>query len=279
MKLIHHNILDGCAGDDDRRDAIGRWLQRQQADVVTLNELNGWQVGDALAAFGRRWGFGHAALGRVAHSEYPVGLLSRWPIDDVRVVGRPFHHALLQVRIGALQIWVAHLAPTDAVQRGRECAWLTEQLRGVDAPLLLAGDLNTLSPLDADAHARTALLPALQASAVLRRKFLTPQGAIDHRPMQTLLDAGLHDLRAPGQPQTSVPTPLNRDPAHAVPMRLDYLLANAAFMRFDPVGQIESGDEVSMLSDHRPVVAQWCSAGEPVASSASINAPAAAQRD
>jgi endonuclease/exonuclease/phosphatase family metal-dependent hydrolase len=257
MKLLHYNIQDGCAGAPARKEAIGRWLQSQHADVVTLNELNGWQAGDGLAEFGRSWGWPHAVIGKVDHSDYPVGILSRRPIDGSQLTGRPFHHALLQASIGGLQVWVTHLSPMDARQRVVECRWIADRARAVTGPLILAGDLNTLTPIDAPMHARLDIQASLQANTTLKRKFLTPRGAIDYEPMQILLAGGLVDICAPDQPQASVPTPFNRDAAHAAPMRLDYLLANAALMQAMPRGWVERGEAVRMLSDHYPVVGQW----------------------
>jgi endonuclease/exonuclease/phosphatase family metal-dependent hydrolase len=257
MKLVHYNILDGCAGAQARRDAIGRWLHDQQADVVTLNELNGWHACDGLADFGRQWGWPHAVIGKVDHSDYPVGILSRRPIEDVYTTGRPFHHALLQARIGGLQVWVTHLSPMDARQRGVECRWIADRVHTVTGPLILAGDLNTLSPSDAQAHARLGVQALLQASGRLRRKFLTPDGDIDYGPMGILLGCGLSDTCAGDRVQPTVPTPFNLDAAHAVPMRLDYLLANAALMQARPLGWVERGAAVQCLSDHYPVLAQW----------------------
>lgn len=257
MKLVHYNILDGCTHAPGRSDAIGAWLQGQQADIVTLNELNGWHLGDGLARFGRRWGWPHSAIGKVEHSAYPVGILSRHPVDGVRIIGRPFHHALLQATIGGLQVWVTHLSPLDARQRVVECRWIAERARAITRPLVIAGDLNTLSRIDTQAHLRLGIAASLQTSDKLRRKFLTPGGDIDYEPMDILLGCGLSDVCAADPVQATVPTPLNLDVAHAAPMRLDYVMANAAFMQGLPRGCVASGEAVQLLSDHYPLLVQW----------------------
>lgn len=55
----------------------------------------------------------------------------------------------------------------------------------------------------------------------------------------------------------TVPTQVNHDSGHAVPMRIDYMLANAAFMeafpaRGRPVAVVSKDTQV--LSDHFPLL-------------------------
>jgi len=224
---------------------------------VTLNELNGWHVGDGLGEFGRHWGWPYSAIAKVEHSDYPVGILSRQPIDGVQMTGRPFHHALLQATIGELQVWVTHLSPLHARQRVVECRWIADRARAITGPLVIAGDLNTLSRIDTQAHLRLGTAASLQTSDKLRRKFLTPGGDIDYEPIDILLACGLSDVCATDQFQATVPTPLNLDMAHAAPMRLDYAMGNAAFMQGQPRGCVAGGEAVQLLSDHYPVLVQW----------------------
>ncbi|MGY0195289.1 endonuclease/exonuclease/phosphatase family protein [Leptothrix sp. BB-4] len=261
MRVIHLNLCDGCTGDPGRLDRIGAWLAGQHADVVTFNELNGWQQPDVgggrlIDAIARRWGWPESRIGAVPHSDYPVGVMSHRPIEAAETVGAPFHHSLLQLRIGGLHVWVAHLTPVDAVRRLDEARWIARAATALQAPLLLIGDLNTLTPLDEPAHRHAGLRDRLQADAALRRKFLRPDGEIDTAPMQALHAAGLVELRAPGIDQTSVPTPWNRDAAHAAPMRLDHALANAALLGRRPRAHIADGPDTAMLSDHRPVIVE-----------------------
>jgi endonuclease/exonuclease/phosphatase family metal-dependent hydrolase len=186
-----------------------------------------------------------------------VGVLSRWPIESALTLGRPFHHSLLQLRIAGLQLWIAHLTPVDVASRQVEADWIAAAARSspsADAPLLLVGDLNTLSPLDEAAHRRSGLRERLQAEPALRRKFLRDDGEIDRAPLQTLHAAGLTELRLPDVDQVSVPTPWNRDPAHAAPMRLDHALANRALLDRGARARIECGEAVAQLSDHYPLV-------------------------
>lgn len=61
-----------------------------------------------------------------------------------------------------------------------------------DAPALVLGDLNALSPLDAAVHEAAGLAQRLRSLSRPRRKFMT-LGKLDYSPMQALLDVGLAD--------------------------------------------------------------------------------------
>jgi hypothetical protein len=124
MKLIHHNILDGCEGDEDRKHAIGRWLKGQSAGIVTLNELNGWHRDEGLALFGQRWGWDHSAIAKAAHREYAAGILStlspldadehmRSGIRPIARIGRGAAVSMLSDHHPVLAQWPATSIPID----------------------------------------------------------------------------------------------------------------------------------------------------------------------
>lgn len=209
-------------------------------DVVTCNELNGFHQAD-WQALGTRAGLPHAHL--LSHSQYRIGVLSRHPF---RVVaerrGPPFAHGLLCIRLlgsgrgGGLEVCVTHLDPHASRMRAREAAEIAAHVGESSGPLVLLGDLNTLSPIDRHSHAAQGLARRMRTgtrSGQLSRKFLTsepPSAAeapavaadaavdahdgtgepagdglstvskgrlrIDYSPMQTLLDAPLVDLGA-----------------------------------------------------------------------------------
>ena len=186
-----------------------------------------------------------------------------------------------------LALLLTHLSPHDAAHRALEAAAVARRAAALDAagvPVLVLGDLNTLSPLDAPAHARAGLAARLAASPALARKFLAPGGAIDYAPMAALLAAGLVDLAHPAppaaatapaaeggggggggdgeaaaavcaaEPGVTVPTLGGADAMHAAPMRLDYALASprAAALAAGPARAV-GGAETGRLSDHLPV--------------------------
>jgi endonuclease/exonuclease/phosphatase family metal-dependent hydrolase len=78
-----------------------------------------------------------------------------------------------------LRLCVTHLSPASAQMRRAEAAAMARlQAAEPHVPFLVVGDLNTLSPLDARAHAATRLRDALAARAPLAKEFLNEAGKI-----------------------------------------------------------------------------------------------------
>ena len=129
---------------------------------------------------------------------YHLGLASRWPLAlEEANFSAPFHHGVLIGQVAGIRVAVTHLSPADAGARLREAEELVERGRrgGAARGLVLMGDLNTLSPLDAPEHEAIGLAARLAADPALARKFLRPatELGIDYAPMATLLRGGLHD--------------------------------------------------------------------------------------
>ena len=143
-----------------------------------------------------------------------------------------------------------------------------------DEPLLVMGDLNSLSPLDKAAYAQAGLLQHLlaiknkDARERVIKKFLRTHPslrgsfAIDYSPIQSFLNFGYVDYvgeraKEAGSLLHTVPTMLQLDYMHAARMRLDYIMGNRAFQK--EFGKCASAHAVQsacteILSDHLPAV-------------------------
>ncbi|HWV25421.1 MAG TPA: endonuclease/exonuclease/phosphatase family protein [Thermomicrobiales bacterium] len=256
MRILHYNILDGCQGEPARLAGLGGWLTDQAFDFVGLNELNGWNVSPGISELSSDWGYPHHALLETTRRPYFVGAISRHPIQRIATFEKGFHHGMLVLDVMGIHVVITHLTPVSADDREREAARIVEILEEVDGPVLLMGDLNTLSPEDRDRHMASDLAGSLRQNAHLARKFLDAQGEINYRPMQILLDAGLVDLSRSQDP--TVPTAANTDAAHAAPMRLDYIMGNRQLLSDKaPVAETLYEDPLPQLSDHFPVACTW----------------------
>jgi endonuclease/exonuclease/phosphatase family metal-dependent hydrolase len=303
VRLLHWNILDGGVtpleggvrshgargGMSPRRiDGIAALLASRRYDVVCLNELNGFESAQ-LRALGGSLGMPHTAL--LARSRYHLGILSRAPFDIVLAERTaPFAHGLLCVRLRAsgLEVCCTHLDPLSSRARALEARRIAAHARARAAagrPLVLLGDLNTLSPLDAPRHREGELLGQIRHgphAASLERKFVATDGGggarLDYRPMQLLLDVPLTDLGArSGSAAHTVPTRLAADHMHFARMRLDFCLVgqhvaracDEGARRGRQGGAVEAAQgacaatvlitpETEQLSDHFPLeVAIW----------------------
>ena len=113
-----------------------------------------------------------------APSGYNVALLSRTPI---RTLGREggedtthFERGVLAADVGDVVVVVAHLHAHDALIRKEEADLLTSIVKRLEAdhrkPVIVAGDMNSLSRLDSACH------DALHASAFISGKAVGSNG-------------------------------------------------------------------------------------------------------
>lgn len=230
-RLLHWNILDGGGS---RMDGIAQFVADGAYDVVTMNELNGYDQA-SLARLGKRCGLPHTQV--LAKSNYHLGVLSRHPLTPLASERGPeFAHGLLCVRVLGVSLCVTHLNPHDVTRRATEARRIIKRHAraplDTGAPFMLVGDLNTLSPLDAPSHEEADLTRRIRSgpySKPLSKKFLTKsKDGVDYTPMQLLLDGPLTDVGA--RTGHSVPTGINADKMHFATLRLDYCLVSAAVL-------------------------------------------------
>lgn len=275
--LCSYNVHEG---GHDIEELFANFF-KPRCDVAVVNEANGWRHNgvDDLAA---RYGFDVELL--ATPTTYDIGILARRGAVGLRrgpeTTTVPFfHHGVLHCELlgqdQTIHLLATHLTPHSTVRRRDEARRLVAIVKKLEGPagrrnrpaVVIAGDLNTLSPLDRDQHDQ--LLPVLLANPRLRAKFLVPgateqAGEIDYMPMSILLaelvDVAVgHDRRR--KPHPTVPTALHVDKLHAAPMRLDYVLfnADAAAHLLSPAGDVTevyalTDDFTDAASDHYPLV-------------------------
>lgn len=280
--LCSYNIHEGGHGIEEM--FIEFFVPR--CDIAIVNEANGWRHHRVEEIAGKH-GFELELL--QTPTKYDIGILARRSVVGMRRGAETtsgsssrMHHGVLHCEIfpvdredDVVHVLATHLNPHSTIRRREEARRLVamvQRLEGEDfgrrrRAVILAGDLNTLSPLDKDDHVN--LLPILLKNPRLRAKFLVPghtlsAGEIDYMPMRILLSelvdvAVAHDKRR--KPHPTVPTALHADKLHAAQMRIDYVLFNdaAAAHLLSPNGDIL---EVNALrdkyteeaSDHYPLV-------------------------
>lgn len=241
VRLMTQNVL---FGGQDRFDALCAVLAAARPDVLCLQECVGWDDGQRLRTLARTLAIPederHMALShsnpRGSGMRYHVALLSRPPIRQVRAHQQGFAHSLLEASISlsgdsddpqapALTLFGAHLCAADEDLRLAEVEVLLSHVQPAllrQAPLVLLGDLNALSPEDPypdDLGLRFSRLG-------IRKYGPTPRYDV----MRRLLSTGLHDplpRRKPGTPWVTAvrgyrpPAPVTDE---VVDTRTDYVL-------------------------------------------------------
>lgn len=103
MKLISYNIWNGFEGDSLRRARFIEWTRKQAADIFVLTELVGFKEKD-LKTLGQVCGYPYAAI--VKEEGYPVGVLSKQPIEVIKKQVEGFWHGMMPVSMSLLLILV-----------------------------------------------------------------------------------------------------------------------------------------------------------------------------
>lgn len=258
------NILHG---GEERIFKIKSYIEDQKVTFLAMSELNHWKKED-LQKFGDELGLSYTLFLSTKHG-YHLGVASYYPLILISKENDSFwHHGYIYVHVKQLNvgIFVTHLSPHNLIVRRWEASQILEIWQDTipHVPLLVFGDLNTLSPIDAIKH--THLPNIFMESTQLSSKFLNREMEIDYSPMNILLSKlsdTLLNIRFEVDEErssTSVPTGLTEDYMHAAPMRLDYALSSEINTYFSWIHKTE---KTWSLSDHLPLIVQKCTSDFP----------------
>lgn len=253
MHVIQYNLFEGCHEPGRRLNRLKEWLRTTKPDVIEFNELNGWNPDD-FQNFTKDAGFSFCTLFEMNTSPFWIGLASKFPIHLLSRNEEDFHHGFLHIETNGVHFIVTHLSPADAIQREQEAAILADLGSKIKEPLLLMGDLNTLSPYDNEYYREH--LDMLLTNQKLSKKFMKNR-QINNRPMEILLNCGFNDIFACPEFQPTVPTTFNTDPMHALKLRLDYMLVNDALQDRIEKANVMVDPDTETISDHYPIECEW----------------------
>ncbi len=156
-----HQVLQSADKARTHLDAIAAMLERENADIVALQEIDGpsvWSGGfDHVSYLASEAGY--AATVRGTHMktpgfDYGTALMARYPLGDARSVG--FGHALSMPRKGfvisrlqwpgrlntEVDIVSVHLDPLRSKVRARQVQALIAVIEQRDRPVIVMGDFN-----------------------------------------------------------------------------------------------------------------------------------------
>ena len=258
FRLVTYNVWYGFTKVPQRKRKWLRWVENKVPDVVVLQELNTY-TGKQLEEDASSWGHDHSVL--LKEDGFPTGITSQTPITDVKRFRDGFHHGLMRVQIAGYYIYVVHLHPSNWEVRIRETKLLLEDAKTLpaDARIIIAGDFNTFSPLDAKHYATLDDLEPffgrLDERAKGRAKNLR-DGKLDYTPMTLFAEAGFIDQEARFRFDFdgTFPTKIPKKGEHGDLRRLDYVLTSPNISSHVKAAWSESDSTTHLLSDHYPVI-------------------------
>ena len=263
MKLISYNIWNGFEGDSLRRARFIEWTQKQAADIFVLTELVGFKEKD-LKTLGQVCGYPYAAI--VKEEGYPVGVLSKQPIEVIKKQVEGFWHGMMHVKTAGVDVIATHLSPFEWKYRLNEAQQIVDYIQANHLKdYYVAGDLNGHSPLDADEIAKhDKFLGNMPRWDLLQKKYCNlREGRYDFSVISTFLAAGMEDaigrMVHPASARMSFPAAFLYDwqwDDKRLPQRrerLDYILLSPSLMEKCKSAAVHNGKENEGISDHYPV--------------------------
>ena len=91
----------------------------------------------------------------VKEEGYPVGVLSKQPIEVIKKQVEGFWHGMMHVKTAGVDVIATHLSPFEWKYRLNEAQQIVDYIQANHLKdYYVAGDLNAHSPLDADEIAK-----------------------------------------------------------------------------------------------------------------------------
>jgi len=261
IRIITHNVWYGFTKVPERKKDWIEWMNEQQPDIVSLQELNEYTP-EKLAEDAKDYGHSYSAL--LKEEGFSTGITSRYSIEDIQRTMEGFHHGLMRVRIQQIYFYVIHLHPSNWETRKTEINHIIKDIEELppDSKVILAGDFNTFSPIDSIYYSHGRLEPFFNELDLLYEGKNLNKGKLDYTVIQDVLDFGLIDLEARLRTSTyrfsgSFPTLIEKEGEHGDQRRLDYVFASKNLADWVTKANIIASDTTLILSDHLPVVVDF----------------------
>jgi len=272
LRVMTYNIWNrfDWGKDKERKANWLSWMDKQQPDVVALQELCDYTpeklVEDALS-----WGHDYSVL--LKKTGYSVGLTSKYPIELEKKIIKGMHHGALHCTTNGIDFLVVHLHPGSILRRREETKILHDKLEQISAEntkYIVLGDFNSHSPFDADLYEPDGeLLTRLRKSD--EGKGL--DGNLDHSDLDYSVISGflsfpLYDVT---RKFTAGIAERGSFPAMALALlnyesheqlssrleRIDYILVSPELNTKCISAKVCNSEENWYLSDHYPVIAEF----------------------
>jgi exodeoxyribonuclease-3 len=255
MRLMTYNVLTGGRDVDGpgRLALIAETIRSVEPDLLVLNECNGFELDGFRSLYRLEAELGMRGILAQAQSGFHVAFFHRvGRVTEAHVLAREVHHAVLAVTLEVggttLRVIGAHLCPFGGDARLLEVQHLIRFLKQDN--VIIAGDLNALSPHDVARYQPERWLPRRRSRHVLAES----GGRLDTRAISALEEAGLLDvLRQRGSAEPTVLTRLGAG-HEDYQARIDYVFATASAAARVTRAERVHGGHVEAASDHYPLL-------------------------
>ncbi|MCM1296625.1 MAG: glycoside hydrolase family 3 C-terminal domain-containing protein, partial [Muribaculaceae bacterium] len=272
LTVATFNIWEGLEDDPVRRANFLQWVQTNDPDVLMIDELVGFTP-EKLQKLGDDSGMPYTSL--LKEEWYPVGVISKHPLETVKRIITPMEivlgqkrglwHGLLHVKTAGLDLLITHLSPFDYKFRRQEADIINNYADSLKLKdYLIAGDLNSISPYEAqETSKKTKWIKGLLKGDAKRPDWNNANALkmFDTSVMAAFFAADLHDPLVKYVPdpkdRMTHPTAFSKklEPGSAaldsINKHIDYILLSPSLMKRCIDARV---DRAEGISDHYPVI-------------------------
>jgi len=249
MRVMTYNIFEG--GAMAGLEAVAEVILAQSPDVLCLQEAIPLMKTSKLQSLVGILGLENYVLPSAGSTAFPVATLSRFPIlnyKDIRDMRNGCLVTYLETPIGKIAVANVHLHPQGEEFRVRELKRILAAIRRKSS--LIVGDLNSLSKQDNYSQLQISRFPTKQ-----REKFCI-QGKVQYCSTDLLRQQGYVDVAVAMRRNkiSTTPTPTCHDPAHAGPLRIDYVWVSEGLAGKLNSYRVIRSEKAGRASDHYPIM-------------------------
>ena len=193
--VISYNVWNGFESQDHRRAAFVQWAKQQNADVIAFEELNNFTQA-SFSQLANSFGHPYAVISK--EKGYPVGISSRYPIQNVYKLMKGMHHGCLYAEIKGISFFVVHFSPFSSAFRLQEAdsvAQVLQKRNKLNGQAIVLGDFNAFSPKDSLFYNTSAAKDSMYVEEMKNSKLrnLNKDNNIDYQVISRFLENGFYD--------------------------------------------------------------------------------------
>lgn len=249
-----YNIYQGAVKTRPKVVAI---VKNEDPDFLTINEANNFADDNRkiLKQFAQDAGFPYfeisfwqSVMGKNTAS------FSRQPFKEIRIIeplNRTYIQVVVETLLGEMAITSVHLSHISENERLQEIEVILDAQRPYQYKVIM-GDMNSLARSD---KYRPEIVDIFNEKQLA--KFTGGDKSLHYEVVDKILATDYFDaaVQLEKNQESTVPTPANRDLAHAsVPMRLDYIFLSNSLLPHLKNYSVLRNQLTDEASDHYPVV-------------------------
>lgn len=252
LKIMNYNVLTGFNGSEMYRQKYRNWIKERLPDIIAYQEMSNFTE-ETFAEFAKSYGHLYTAFFDTG-SCCPLALSSKHPISDIQKLKLEMNHGVITAKVEGYTLVVLHLDPKSWEQRSVEIGKILKIIKPLSTEkLLMMGDFNSFSPVDADTY--NAQQTRLQLAIKGKSKNVNNNN-FDYSVIQQVIDAGYIDTYWQKQQKFghSCPTKLHSTAGNTDKLRIDYIWTSPDLKNKIKDCEIIYDGTTHILSDHYPVL-------------------------